>query len=281
MKTILCIACGLMSSCYFPTDLPRTIDRYPLATGNTWTYTRTFSTFNFRPASPGATFRDTSIVSSVAVQILGRETLQDSPLWKFRSEEHESGRPSFASYLFYRERGDSLILAAYSGGSLFTPQQRLTDHASSRYTLNGRSYLSFRELLNISPEYFPVALTDSIYYEGLPVNVYVFPFSVGLEWQYRERGTAWRMNKRVTGTEAVRTVAGIFSTYKIRWFWDMNDDGVWDTNIEAYDYVSTRGLMKRTFIFKDFAVTNASSPDSVIGYFDAKDEASLNSVDLH
>jgi hypothetical protein len=106
----------------------------------------------------------------------------------------------------------------------------------------------------------------------------VFPFKVNNRWNYREQGFPWKMEKEIVGTETITTPAGIFSCYKIQWFWYINDTEISDTNITGFDYISNQGLIKRLFLFKDFIVTG-NDPEP-IGYFDMKDESIITSLDI-
>jgi hypothetical protein len=261
-------------------SLPST-PRYPFAAGNEWHYTRTLSTFNFRPIRTGATFRDTSVVTWYDVKVIGRDTLRDSiPTWKLQSTFSDSINPSRTGYTFYRELADTVILIAYNSDGFATPKQI----SSVRIHFAGKIFNSLPELFQ-KIEYVELSgmisstRSDSLTFEARPVRSLVYPLDVGKEWTYREIGSPWYMKKKVVGAEWF-TISRMFTpSVNIQWFWDMNNDSVIDTTITGNEYIGTEGLLGRTFIFKNFAVFG--DDPTPIGYFDVKDELKIRSLSIH
>ncbi len=252
---------------------PVITDHYPLAAGNTWQYQRTLSTINFRPIVAGATMRDTSIYSANGVHIVGRESIPGyADTWKFLLDENGS----LSSYTFYRTAGDSLQYVAYTNGSLFSPKQA----RGMRFAYGGRlanSIVELVDLLEMVDRPGGGVLADSLYYEPRPVTTLAYPLLNGKEWTYRV--TPFRIKKQVDGRETIVVPAGQFQTATVRWFWDTDADGLWDTTMDGHDYVGTKGLMKRTFLIKDLALMGPNSPE-VLGYFDVSDEFELTSMNV-
>jgi hypothetical protein len=108
--------------------------------------------------------------------------------------------------------------------------------------------------------------------------VLVYPLFQGKEWTYREPNSPFHIGKKVLNQQLLSTTAGIFFASRIAWMWDINNDLVWDQNIEGYDYIGANGLIKRIFIYKDLVVSNESNPEG-IGYIDYQTEYTLVSLE--
>ena len=88
---------------------------YPVQIGNRWVYNRTFSTFNVRPDSLRIWFPDTSIASSVVVEVTGTATLLDSIKASVFHETLEEGTLPQVSDHYYANRDSGLYVIAYRG----------------------------------------------------------------------------------------------------------------------------------------------------------------------
>ena len=283
--TIISVALVLLpiGSCYYPIEPTVLIDHYPVKAGNRWSYTRTFSLHNFRPLHPGVSYQETSYVFQSTVEALGREVLQDTlHTWKFRTTETGGlNLQPVVGYNFYRQTRDALLSVAYKNPDLVAPLQK--SHVQYHYA--GQSFETIAELLS-SIEGNPHAVfglsSDSLTYETVPATAFAFPIGVGREWDYRMPlpPLNWRIHKKVVGTTILHLPAGDFSSDKIQWFWDTRNNGTWDPKISGFDYLSSRGLVKREFLLKDIVVSTPVYPDSA-GLVDVKDEYSAISVTVH
>jgi len=272
--------CLFLSACKESTGTgPPVVDSYPLAAGNAWEYKRQFYTYNFRPIVPGATFEPDTFRSVVRVEILGQRILRDSILtWEFKAVETDSAG-TYRGHFFYRTILDSLFLYAYTGGSLIVPRPQSPQTLT--FVFGGKVYASLQELFSsfdkeiLTPFH---AVVDTMY-EERPPKSFVFPLRTGSGWTYRQRGYPWRMDRRVIEHTFIQTVIGFQPVYRIRWFWDINDDERWDDNLEGYDYVSNQGVMGRTFELRNLIVTTINYPDG-IGYIDVREEFELIAISL-
>ncbi|MFQ6618789.1 MAG: hypothetical protein ACE5QV_08895, partial [Fidelibacterota bacterium] len=68
-----------------------------------------------------------------------------------------------------------------------------------------------------------------------------------------------------------------FYCFKIQRLFDFDNDGEWDNDIELFDYISDKGLIKRYFFLKDLIVTNERGDP--IGKMDGKIVSQL--IDFH
>ena len=254
------------------------VQSYPFKTGSVWAYQASISEYNFRPLVSGIAFRETTFYWSARVEVLGEVMLQDSVhTWELRSTENFNSSSS-AGINYYTQRNDSLYLFAYSGGSsLPMPKQPL----QVRYRLMNRSYGSVRELLSLSDENFvrsSSTVSDSVIVETPSPKTLVFPLKEGLSWTYREHGHPFFIGKKITGTESVTTPAGSFSTYNLQWSWDMDENGVIDTNITGTDNITDKGLVKRSIVIRNLALVTEVDPETPVAYIDVKEEYSVTSV---
>lgn len=249
---------------------PEQADRYPLAAGNEWVYDHTISYSNFQPVNPGTPlpFDTSETRSTVRVGIVGQETLRDSlPAWHFSFQDGTN----VLSHRWHRVIQDTLFVYAYSGPGLALPK---ASHEFA-FVIGNRTFDGAGKLLRfleVPPSDYPIF--DSIIYEQRPPKSLVFPLRIGLAWNFRERGYPFGIGKQVLAYESISLPAGVFGVHKIRWFWDVNNDGMWDPNMEGYDYVNARGLVRRVFLIR--AAITLGDPDP-IGYIDITQDFALRS----
>ena len=111
--------------------------------------------------------------------------------------------------------------------------------------------------------------------EDPPIREIAYPLEIGRKWTYRSTdwGHPWLMEKQIIDDITITVPAGQFDCYLIRWLWDTDNDGEWDTDIDGYDYISSIGTVRRVFYFYDILVTNYEL-DS-LGTFDFATEYEL------
>ena len=116
--------------------------------------------------------------------------------------------------------------------------------------------------------------------ENPPVKALAYPPTIGTRWTYRDTdlGHIWNMEKEVVGTERISVPAGSFECFKVRWYWDTDHDGQWDTDIDGYDYISEIGTARRKFIMSNIAMLDYTSV--IIGYYDVTQDYTLTDYDL-
>jgi hypothetical protein len=277
MKIVSILIVFLFLSCSKAPYESDMILSYPLETGTVWEYSRTMSEVNFRPSIPGASFRETTYISSGYVRVIGEKIFYDTVRTK-QVLEVSHGLQTVGSEKYYLEKPEALYLYGYKGGNTFTPKTS----NSVGYKFKGIQFnnpheiLKYLERLQGGPN---KKLLDSVTIEPIPLIVYKFPIEVGSQWNYCKRITnvPFLIDKKVVGTELVHLPIGVFNTYVIRWLYDLNDDNAYDTNFEFYDYVCEEGLIKREIILKDLTVTTAESPEG-IGLVDYKDVTLVTNI---
>ncbi len=279
---IFYLAVLMFASCYPPEEPLYRMRRFPMMAGNQWHYQRQISTYNFRPVLSGYIYPDTTITFSTDVNVLGQVTLGGTAVWKVQTVEQESGQ-SLAAYEFYQETTDSLKLLAYSGISAEVyPRQKSRSPVS--YSYQGITFGSLTALSRYIQGYRQVSGTaiDTITYEEGPVVPFIFPLELFSAWNYRlpEYPPGWRIFKRVVGPDVLGVDHNLHPVYKIEWFWDTNHSGIWDPNMDGYDYLSTSGLLRRTFFIKNLVVMGPSSGDT-LGFFDYKEDYLVQSMSVH
>ncbi len=250
---------------------------YPLNLGIKWEYTREFSSFNFRPDTAAVAIADTTVLSTVSIEIIRTEKLPGSITAHVLREQHREGdRVVQDSESFYANQDDGLYLYAYKGPGHVRPKQSAGRHIYFK----GRYFRSAREIASFLEKAVAGALarSDSMIFEDPPLKALPNPIEVGAQWVYRSEGKPWRIDKKVVaGKEKVRVPAGEFECYKIQWLHDIDGDGEWDPEIQFFDYVSPQGLIKRDVLFKDLIWLGPDSPEP-IGKFDSRDLSQLTRV---
>lgn len=260
---------------------------FPLAVGNTWQYSRMFYAHNFDPDSLAYLGFDT-VVGNKTTEIERIDTLLGSQeTYVFHTVWTESGS-SGDGYSYRNNTSDGLYIYAYQfGGGVGPPKVALRE--GTYLLFKGMRFSSISELLDwvhsrmdITMNVGRLVVSDSIRYENPPVRDLAYPLEVGQRWVYRDStadGDPWKMGKEVVGIENVTTPAITADCFKIRWYWDLDDNGLWDPDIVAYDYLAAIGVLKRQYELIGLVITDYSSPDS-LGTLDVTDVYELTGYEL-
>jgi len=269
--TLILLMVILMRSSGCDNTTESTLDSftYPLTIGNTWKYERQFKTVHVSPDSLKGQldFADTSVVDVAITQTVDLAG-NDNTIEMMGLETADHG--TFRGYYYYVENSDGLFQTGYSGGGpVVMPKHK----AIKEIRLAGLSFSSLSELLNALTKGAVLihAKQDSVYLENPPVKALGYPLNEGKSWTYRSM--PWRMDKEITGNETIETDAGSFQCFKIRWLYDMDENGSWDENISIIDHISEEGLVKRTMGISDITYTNENG--EVIGVMDYLEEFTL------
>lgn len=258
---------------------------YPLEVGNKWEYDRHIATYNYRSKdSINYPRYDDSVHyhSKINVEVVREEIILDSiETFIVKSLETETSMQSFWSEHYYKNEADGLLLVAYSnygGGANGLPKQI----NSQKIIFKGIEFNSISEITqtldHILPRTYNVS-TDSILYEIPAIKILEYPLSIYNEWIFRLANNPFGINKRVLGKESISLSSQIFSCYKIKWLYDLDNNNKWDEDISVIDFIADEGLIKRVMIVKNLAITTAVSPDGN-GYFDWSEEIKLANTNL-
>ena len=82
----------------------------------------------------------------------------------------------------------------------------------------------------------------------------------------------------VMGKEEVTVPAGTFECVKVKWLYDIGNDGEWDTDIFVEDYIGEVGLVLREFTILGMITMNEHGEQ--LGYTDLMDRYTLEAVSL-
>ncbi len=241
---------------------------YPLAIGDRWEYRYTSIGFNYRPDS----LRDYypwNETGTAAAEIIRRDTLNDTLATYVLHVSVAISITAYESNDYMNNAADGLYLYAYDRSSFIAP---------------ARAWWRFEGGFGPSGGPGPDLISsrsggpqpgDSLYYESPPVRSLAYPLEVGNQWVMRElnaSGLPWRIEKKIIDYGPQTVPAGTFDCYTIQWLWDVDDDGIWDTGFEGYDYVAPQGLIKRVIIVHDLY---ASSYEGPAGLFDVMETIEL------
>lgn len=249
---------------------------YPLQVGNKWEYIRTFKSFNFRPDSlTNYQQNDTTITDTAKLEIIKTAILRDSIETFFIQETLKENENTYIDDTYYANHEDGLYFYAYRGPGFVIPKVSL----HRKILFKDRYFNSIREMTSFITRAIPqnYILADTIIYEIPPLQSLKYPFKIGAQWTYRPPKRPWQIDKKVLSYEKIKVVAGSYYCYKIQWLYDMDHNGKWDDDIIFYDWVSRRGLVKRSILFKDEIITIESGPEP-LGKMDSLDESILTMV---
>ncbi|MDP2208193.1 MAG: hypothetical protein Q8K98_05375 [Bacteroidota bacterium] len=279
MKTIiLALSVFIISILWSCSDSPYGLDTMynsPLREGNVWEYENKVEFSNFRPLTPGQTFEErvdtyTGRVESRGIHIFnnGVETYS---LLSYEGIENRL-RPSFSYYI---KTPEALYLYGYSGGSLLAPKT----NSSTKLIFHGKTFYNFQSLIDFIEQKVN-HYSDSVYIENPTPKVYQYPLQVGIKWTFRDYGKPFLIEKEVIDKEVIRTPAGNFNAYVIRWYYDMDMNQIYDPDIIVTEYLHAVGLVKRVFTIKDIMITTSESPEGM-GYIDLTQNIVLTSVKIN
>lgn len=222
--------------------------RYPLKTGNTWTYTRTIS-LNYK-LKTGTRAPETT-TATVTVQVIGEETIFDSLATIKVREQIQEGANTVTSHNFYESNGASLYLVATHNGPLVLPKR-----AAGDIRVFDRTFTSLFDVLAAAEGTIASAANDSVHLENPAKVVLSYPLEAGKEWPYSEKNKPRLVSKRVAGETEAKTLAGTFQTVKLQWRMDFSGDGEIDNNVEFFDYYAEQGLVKRSMVIRNLPLVD-------------------------
>ena len=246
---------------------------YPLTVGNEWSYVRLFSSFNFRPFQPNVIPpRDETIIERSLVTVSRRDTLLDSIQTIVLRDILYEQAGTFIGESYYNKKDSWLYFYAYQGISFASPKVS----PKQGLLFKGRNFRSLSEITSFITGGYGSSLlsSDSLIYENPQLRSLPTMYRVGDQWSYRASGQPFKIDKKIVGKEFLPAHRGDYECYKIQWYIDINNDGEWDEDIEFFDWISSKGLIQRSVLYKDLRWTGADDPEPV-GMFDGKDEFSL------
>lgn len=279
MKAILYVITGFLISIFLscsdsPYGLGGLYD-YPLEKGTVWEYENKIEFTNFRPTTPGQTYNDSVHFSTGRVESLDKFVF-DNGVETYSLKSYEAmGTRLHPSYTFYIKTPEALYLYGYSGGSLLAPKT----NASAKLIFHGNTFYTFQSLIDFIEQKVR-NYSDSVYVETPPPIVYQYPLQVGSKWTFRDYGKPFLIKKEVIDTEIIRTPAGNFKAYAIRWYYDMDENGIYDPDIIVTEYLHEVGLVKRVFTIKNLTVASSDNPEG-FGYIDFTQNIILTSVKIN
>ncbi len=232
-----------LAGCSSLTDSDERNFIFPLQDGARWEYGGEYAEIR---AEGDSMVLDTVYQVTGAVEITRHINLRQ---WEDVYELHDviRGRNEpRESFSYYKNQDDGLHLFAYSRGGVgdYFPKPV----GSVRYVLNGQQFPSLASLPGgaLVSGHMDTPPEDSLFFEVPPVKALAYPLETGRRWIYRESGEPWRIEKEITDFVRITVPAGEYDAYRIRWWYDINDDGRWDENIRIVDFISRIGLIQRT-----------------------------------
>lgn len=278
---VAAVAAGLaLGGCCDSTG-PDDADRdfpYPLDIGNRWEYRREIWISDpMPPFRRGAALMDTTFESACVVEVVRSDSLSSSVAdARVLHETLTEGTSSYERDLWYANESDGLYFCAYQPGvSAAAPKPM----PGVRFVVGGRHFDSvwrvaeFLELGRLAGARDP----DSLIIEDPPLRAFPYPPQQGYEWMYREPGSPWHINKRITGTAHLAVPGGEFDCHEVRWLVDFHDDGQWDDDIVLFDYIAPEGLVRRSLYTWLWIVTEGGD---TLGLYQMREQTDLTRVEL-
>ena len=256
---------------------------YPLSVGNSWEYNREWTLYFYTDTvNPSPQYIDTVQVynTTISVTIPRTVILEDSlETYELVGTDNDSSGP-YTTAKYYNETDEGLYLYGYvMGGGLFVcPKTTQIDHISFK----GMEFNSYRELTNFIQNitFFRQSYSDSILIEETPVRVLQYPLNVGNQWTFRQEPISIKIDKKVLGKTTIELDSGLFDCYKIKYIYDLDNDGIWDDDIWIDDFISQSGLIKREVTIIGMKESTVGNPDGTERYINSIDIMQLTSYDI-
>jgi len=206
---------------------------------------------------------------SFVVKVIGTNEKLDSLSGLIKLEAYSLKTYVGSTFDWYKQNSDSLIGIAYSGAGrvpVIVPKQ------------SGGSAVQITTNINFSPVVLPRTIQLMMKMKGVPVDtllyynnarvVYKYPLTVGKSWiSFRD---PFLQNRQVVGWESIVTKAGTFYCAKI-----LVRLPEIDPAFEWYEYVSTRGVIRRTI---SMTLVMTDEKGNSLGTFTGKEYAELTST---
>lgn len=267
---------SLSCSEHAPTGWKSQYGWYPLAVGNTWEYQGYIASIKIQPDTLSAPWLDT-LYSTAQVKVVDLVTLLDSFVtYKLKDLLVQDG-DSYPSWSYYNNQREGLYFYAYEGASNLPPAQLSSGYRIYFKGKYFRDLIEFIQRLELALVFQPPLPTQLIY-EIPPLKAIEYPLRIGAQWTYRPRGEPWRIDKQVVGKTFLRVPVGSFSCWVIKWLYDLDDDQVWDNDIQFLDYLSSSGIVKRSILIKNIVLIDEFG--NQIGTYDFVEETELISLRL-
>lgn len=246
---------------------------YPLEEGLSWKYNRTFLMTNFRPIDSINYVPDTNSRSEIIEVISeGKYTFENGITTFVLKEQNHPIFYNLIRSTYYISKPNALYRYAYSGGGVASPKT----YTDLKLQFVGLNFNNIYSLINYFTEVHQ-SHQDSLYIESPPSLVYKYPLKIGSQWNF-VNNPIMKIDKEIIRKEIVSTPGGQFNSHVIKWSYKFKDAQlIDDSNITCIEYLSSEGLIKRTFLIKNVAVIGPSNPD-VIGYMDIIDELILTNI---
>lgn len=252
--------------------------QFPTEIGNSWKYAYQMSSNNWEPAGAGAGY-GINMFDTGTTEIVSLDTLNDGTIYyRFETEWISRDNPN-PSIRHLGNNDNGMYLYGYSN-IYRTGPPKVNANENGYLIFKGQKYRNYNELYSIiiqSVKGISVARVtgNGLTIEERPIKELTYPLLVGKQWVYRDvnLNDAWDMDKKILKIENVTVPAGKFICFRIEWFWDIDDDGVWDTDITGYDYLAPIGYLKRQFDWTGIIQTDELG--DTIGTFDSRDTYEL------
>jgi len=224
---------------------------YPLSIGNSWSYDATMSYSNISPDSIKDNFSD--FTAKLIVSVTKKQLIDTLNVFEIKEEGDEFAE----AFAYYSNEDNGFLKHAYS----YTPDIILPK-------TNSMKRFNFKEIyFNNIPEFIKKLkktsilskiFNDSIVYYEQPRVIFSYPLEVGNEWEF---STSYlKIFKEIIGKETINTGFGNYSCYKIQWKYDLDSDGIVDDDFIYYEYLSSKGIIKRTLTIKKVAIMTIENP---------------------
>lgn len=265
---------------------------FPLTVGNEWHYTKTVQT-----TSTSNAIESTTSTGNLTITITGTETILTTINSYIIEESLIEGAQTLTRKTYQSNQEDGLYSYEFEGqntGILLASIKTNSSQESSKIYFKGQFFNTIQDLvafiekqqstnfIQSNSMQLPITSSSTPTFKSTPVKSLEYPLVTNTQWVYRSgTGLIGDLAKKVLNQESITVAAGDFDSYKIQWLWDVDNNNKWDDDMIGYEYISTKGLIKKTTTVKNIASTQpVNNTFVVVGYFDMTIEYVLTSYQV-
>ena len=237
--------------------------KFPLNIGNNWTYEKTSlwcSKEDSSAVDENTVYTDTTIIFSTKYQEVLKDTLLADtlhndffPAYMILNQQFKNNlKQTSGQYTNYRWN--------YEDGLYYYEKEfnwpDFKSNENKRFCYKNIYFNDVDELITILNSN---TLTGTKEDNWLSVKLIEYPLEVKNEWL--SDSESFPVIRKVIGTETIETPAGVFLSYAIQTFYDVDKDGKLDDELTYIQYFTVYGIVKTYIEVRNMENTSVQYPD--------------------
>jgi hypothetical protein len=259
-----------------PEPVREKLHAYPLQTGNRWDYHRTY-TEEITSVALDTTIIPDTLQTHITVEVLADTTLFDTlTAYKLRETWQDPSTPLILDHYYVQDQ-----TGLYLWGQTNSNRQSVLPKSSTQSSIHfcGQRFRSMDDIwISLCEPGMRFRVSTEVRFRTSPLPALNFPLQVSSEWILLQTQTEL-IKKTVTRRLEQQTHIGLLQCYEIRWSFDVDRDGTFETDLTFVDTIGDVGLSTRTLTYHNVRVLDEAG--KTLYTFDARDVTEITSLYLH